>query len=123
MTGKRILYSEMKNLVILFSIILYVLAPAIAQADAGLSMLALLWPLSWIAFIPVVIIEAWIAKRILDLTWKQSFIKTGIANAYSTIVGIPLTWVSLVFIQLTLLPGGGGGVRTYHPFRKNIYGC
>ena len=67
----------MKNLVILFFIILYVLAPATAQADAGLPMLVLLWPLSWIAFIPVVIIEAWIAKRILGLMWKQAFIRTG----------------------------------------------
>jgi len=82
------------------------MAPAIAQADTGVPMLALLWPASWIAFIPVVVIEAWVAKRILDLMWKPALIRSGIANAVSTLVGIPLTWGALVVVEMAL-PGGG----------------
>ena len=96
----------MKNMKTIILTFLFFLAPAIAHADAGVPMLALLWPASWIAFIPVVMIETWIAKRILDLMWKQAFIRTGIANALSTIVGIPLTWGALTVIEIVLSGGG-----------------
>ncbi len=85
---------------------LCILAPTMAQADAGVPMLALLWPASWMAFIPVVIIEAWIAKRILGLMWKPALFRTGLANAASTLIGIPLTWGALLLIELGISGGG-----------------
>lgn len=85
---------------------LSVLAPTAARADAGVPMLALLWPASWIAFIPVVIIEAWIARRIIGLTWKPAVIRSSIANATSTLIGIPLTWGALLVVELVLSGGG-----------------
>ena len=93
--------------------LLFILAPTVAQADAGVPMLALLWPASWIAFIPVVIIEAWIATRIIGLTWKPALIRSSIANATSTLVGIPLTWGALLIVELGLSGGGRAfGIET-----------
>ena len=47
-------------------ILILILLPTVAQADAGLPMLALLWPAFWVLFIPIVIIEAWVARRIIE---------------------------------------------------------
>ncbi len=76
-------------------------------------MLALLWPALWMLFIPIVIIEAWVARRIVDLDWKTSLKKAGLANAISTLVGIPLTWGVLVIIEIILSQGGRAyGINT-----------
>ena len=87
-------------------ILILILLPTVAQADAGLPMLALLWPAFWVLFIPIVIIEAWVARRIIELTWKTSLIRAGLANAASTLIGIPLTWGVLVVFEM-ILPRGG----------------
>ena len=33
-----------------------------ARADVGVPMLAVVWPIAWIAFVPVVLVEAAIAR-------------------------------------------------------------
>ncbi len=77
-------------------------------------MLALLWPVSWVLFIPIVIIEAWVARRIVELDWKTSLKKTALANAVSTLIGIPLTWGVLVVIEIILSQGGRAyGINTF----------
>lgn len=102
-----------KKLRFIFFTFLCILAPTIAQADAGVPMLALLWPASWMAFIPVVLIEAWIARRILGLMWKPALLRTGLANAVSTLIGIPLTWGALLLIELGISGGGKAfGIET-----------
>jgi len=76
-------------------------------------MLALLWPASWVLFIPIVVIEAWVARRIVELDWQTSLKKAGIANAVSTLVGIPLTWGVLGVIEIILSQGGRAyGINT-----------
>jgi hypothetical protein len=97
---------NMKMLRIIEASCICVLAPAITQADAGVPMLAVLWPASWIAFIPVVVIEAWIARHIFGITWKPALIRTAIANAASTLVGIPLTWGALAGVEIVVTGGG-----------------
>ena len=116
---------------------LSILAPTTARADGGVPMLALLWPASWIALIPIVIIEAWIARRIIGLAWKPALIRSSIANAVSTFIGIPLAWGALLIAQIGLT----GGRRTFgmytlpqklfvaiiqapwpKPYREDIYG-
>lgn len=81
--------------------------PCSARADAGVPMLALVWPASWILFIPVVAIEAWIARRITGLSVKRSVLATSLANGVSTLVGIPLVWILLALIQVFMVPRGG----------------
>jgi hypothetical protein len=70
-------------------------------------MLALIWPASWILFIPIVAIEAWIAWRLVGLTVRRSVLASAAANAVSTLVGIPLVWGLLVLIELFAVPKGG----------------
>ena len=104
---------KIKKMRFIAFVMLFILTLLEARADAGIPMLAVLWPLSWIAFIPVVIIEAWIAKRIIGLTWKPALIRSGIANAVSTLVGIPLTWFALVLVELVISHGGRAfGIET-----------
>jgi hypothetical protein len=66
--------------------------PYAARADAGVPMLALVWPASWMLFIPIVAIEAWIARKVVGLTVKRCILASTAANAVSTLVGIPLVW-------------------------------
>ncbi len=81
-------------------------SPTIAHADAGVPMLALIWPASWALFIPIVAIEAWVAHRIVNLDWKTCIKTVGVANALSTLIGIPLTWGALVIIEMIFSQGG-----------------
>lgn len=69
-------------------------------------MLALVWPASWILFIPVVAIEAWIARQIVGMSVKRSVLASAIANAVSTLVGIPLVWGALAAIEMAVSRGG-----------------
>jgi len=78
-----------------------------AYADAGIPMLALAWPGMMIALIPIIIVEAIVSNRIMKIDRKAIIIATSIANAVSTAVGVPLTWIVLVVIQIST---GGGGI-------------
>jgi hypothetical protein len=80
--------------------------PRTANADAGVPMIAVLWPWAWAAFIPVCLIEALVAKRLLSLPLRQCARLSVVANAWSTLVGIPLTWLALFLVEM----GGGLGL-------------
>lgn len=83
-----------------------VLWPTVVQANAGVPMLAVVWPLSWFAFIPIVAIEATVARTIVGLSWRKSLLATGAANLSSTLIGIPITWILLVFVEMIVTLGG-----------------
>lgn len=88
--------------------------PRSAHADAGVPMLAVVWPASWVLFIPVVAIEAWIARRIVGLSIKRSVLASAVANAVSTLVGIPLVWALLAVIEIVATGGGRAfGIDTF----------
>ena len=72
------------------------LTPCQAHADMGLPMLAVVWPGSWILFFPITILEALVARRILNINWKQSMKISSVANAISSVAGIPITWLGLM---------------------------
>jgi hypothetical protein len=71
-------------------------------------MLVVVWPCSWLLLLAIVPIEAAVAVRVFEIGWKKSLTMSGAANLVSTIVGIPVTWVLLVVLQLSL-----GGGRAY----------
>lgn len=88
--------------------IFILLAPTMAHANAGLPMLAFIWPFLWIGFIPIVLIEWMIMKKMLPDISQKSLLKTiTISNIFSTFVSIPVVWIFLVIAQM-LSPGGGG---------------
>lgn len=79
--------------------------PGVAQANAGLPMIILVMPALTLSIIPIIIIEATYISRQLALRNAKATIVVTMSNLASTVVGVPLTWLILVVIQV----GTGGG--------------
>jgi hypothetical protein len=79
--------------------LLFFAAP-LAFADAGLPMLAVIWPLSAFAIVPIVLIESWVVRALLSIEWRTSLVQMTKANLISTLAGIPITWVALVALEM-----------------------
>jgi hypothetical protein len=77
-----------------------IFAPASAQANIGLPMIALFLPPLWIALVPIVLLEALLIAKGKGISFKTSIGGTAIANVASTIVGVPLLWFLLATIEL-----------------------
>lgn len=90
-----------------------VLVPLTAYADAGVPMIFLTVPGMTLALLPIILIEAFILKRLVAISNWQSIGVSGAVNLLSTYVGLPLTWALLVFVQLIT---GGDGVPRVAPF-------
>lgn len=68
-----------------------------ALADTGLPMLIVVWPGAVLLLIPVIAIEALVAHKVLSFSPRRALGLATKANLVSTIAGIPLTWLVLVF--------------------------
>ena len=75
-------------------------------ADAGLPMIAIVWPVAWLAFLPVVLVESLVARKVLGLGFRRAIKVTAAANAISTLVGIPISWFALVVLDVVTCGGG-----------------
>jgi hypothetical protein len=91
---------------------LLVVAPTAGGADIGVPMLFVTFPAMVAALVPIIWIEAHYGLRRLGLTYRQALGVSAAANAASTVIGLPVTWLVLVGVQL--LTGGGNayGLRT-----------
>lgn len=78
----------------------------ITLANAGVPMLFLYAPVLAIAFVPIVAIEATLVTWLCNVRVGRAFWTVALANLVSTVVGVPLTWLALVLLQM--LTGGGG---------------
>lgn len=74
--------------------------PSLAQANAGIPMLVLAWPLLGLAFFPVVALEAALLARAFGLPFKDTLRPVAVANLWSTLVGVPLTWLALLVLAI-----------------------
>ncbi len=83
------------------------LAGSPAQANAGLPMLFLVWPAMWALLVPIILLEALVATRILHIGFLQATQIAGVANVLSTFVGIPITWILLLIVEMNVGKGGG----------------
>ena len=83
-------------------------APAQAEANAGIPMIVLLWPGFWILFVPVVLLEGQIARRLFGLPWRDAIRLSGRANFYSTLAGIPGAWLALLVVEFAV-----GGLASF----------
>lgn len=101
----------------LLTAILLLAIPSVALANAGLPMLAVVWPLSIPAFIPVVAIESWVVRRTLNISWRVAVTQMVKANIFSTLVGVPLAWVVTVALEFSLasLVMNVTGSKSYPP--------
>lgn len=82
--------------------LLALVVPATAHANIGIPMLALAWPVYWIAFIPVVVIESEYACNRIGLSRRDGYKAVAYANAASTLVGIPLAWGVMLLTTLAV---------------------
>ena len=80
--------------------------PGVAWANAGVPMIFLVMPALGLSIIPIIVIEALYLGRKFELSASIAAKTTTIANLVSTIVGVPLTWILLVLIQM--IAGGDG---------------
>lgn len=85
--------------------ILCLTIPSAAWANAGLPMIVLVVPAMLWALIPIIVVEAFYLEKSLDLPRATAAKCAAISNAISTIIGVPLTWLALVIIQM--ITGGG----------------
>ena len=90
----------------LLSLCILLCISSVASANAGVPIIFLAMPTLGLSILPIIIIEAMFLSKKLELTTSSAFKTTTISNPVSTIVGIPLTWLLLVLIQM--LAGGGG---------------
>jgi hypothetical protein len=77
-------------------------------ADAGVPMIAIYWPPAWLLLLPVIALEAWLARRMLRTAWPRAWAASALANVASTVVGIPATWLVLAVIELRWASGAAG---------------
>ncbi len=74
--------------------------PRDAVANVGLPLIIVFLPPMWTALLPVVLLEAAVAARRLDIPLRRSAAAMGVANVVSTIVGVPVLWVVLATVEL-----------------------
>lgn len=60
-----------------------------ALADVGLPMLVVAWPTAWILFVPVVLVEALVARKMLSLSARDALKLSLVANTWSTLSAFP----------------------------------
>ncbi len=70
-----------------------------APADAGVPMLAVMWPPAWLLLLLIIPVEGYFARRILLLDWRSALRLSLRANLASTLIGIPLTWLVLLLVE------------------------
>ena len=71
-------------------------------------MVAIYLPAAWFALLPIIFIESGYGARRYHLSFRRAFVAQATANCLSTLVGIPLTWIALVLIQLVTVSSGTG---------------
>jgi hypothetical protein len=92
------------------------LFPGVANADAGIPMLFLTLPAMIIALAPIIAVESIVVGRLLGTSAISKAKSVAIANVASTVIGLPLTWVALVAVQL--ISGGGSAYGLVTPTQK-----
>lgn len=79
--------------------------PVAAWANAGVPMLALAWPLQWLALAPIIVIEALVLAKFLGASLRLVVWPVAKANLISTLVGVPVAWAAMLLLEF-LIAGG-----------------
>src|ERR1035437_4300089 len=72
-------------------------------ADVGIPMIFVQWPLMIGALIPVIIVEALLIRRWVQLSYRDAFIGVTKANLLSTLAGFPLAWLAMFAVEMAVL--------------------
>lgn len=71
------------------------------HANAGVPMIAVIFPKTVLSLIPIILIEAAVLAKTLKLNKKKTVSAVVAGNACSTLFGIPITWAILAYIQIS----------------------
>ena len=82
--------------------------PQSASANAGLPMIFLTLPRMVVALLPVILVEAYLCRRHIQIPFRTMLGAMTKMNLASTFLGIPVTWFVLVVLQITVSVAGGG---------------
>lgn len=74
--------------------------PLLAQADAGVPMLALAWPAQWLALLPIIGLETLVLCRKIGFSWRLLVRPVTKANLASTLIGIPIAWIAMFCLEM-----------------------
>lgn len=83
-------------------------------ADVGIPMIVVQWPLMIGALIPVIIVEALLIRRWLQLSCRDAFIGVTKANLLSTLAGFPLAWLAMFAIEMAVMLPLGLAADKWH---------
>jgi hypothetical protein len=72
------------------AVLAVVLWPVTARADAILHPIVVVWPAAWALLVPIVLIEAAIAVRVIGIRFTQGLWLSFLANLLSTAIGVPI---------------------------------
>jgi len=95
-------------IVVLASLVL--LWPTPILANMGLPMVALYLPPAWLALLPIILIESAYGVWRIKVPMGRAFLAQAAANAVSTLIGIPATWVILALVEMFVLERAVGAV-------------
>jgi|GEM_PF-6380992 hypothetical protein len=100
------------------SLILFLLLFNQAYANMGIPMIAIAWPVFFLALIPIIWLE-WkiLQKGPINCSNRRKLVAAIVSNSISTLVGIPLAWGALLALQM-VIPGGASG--SSNPFWQRI---
>lgn len=104
-----------KNCIVLFSIFFIYLN---LHANAGVPMIAIVFPEMILSLVPVILIEIAVLIKRLKINKQKTVLAVVAGNLYSTLFGIPLTWIILVVIQV--ITGGDRGIYNIGILLRNI---
>jgi hypothetical protein len=83
-------------------------------ADVGIPMIFVQWPLMLGALIPVIIVEALLIRRWVQISYREAFIGVTKANILSTLVGFPLAWLAMFVVEMGVLMPLGAAAYKWH---------
>jgi hypothetical protein len=64
--------------------------PSTASADSIIHPIVVIWPVAWLALLPVIIVEAAVARRMLGWSYGRACWMSTVANLFSTLIGVPV---------------------------------
>src|SRR6266699_5166452 len=72
-------------------------------ADMGIPMIFGQWLLMAVALLPVIAIETFVVRRLIGLSTRRALGGAAAANALSTLIGVPIAWITALGIEFSLL--------------------
>jgi hypothetical protein len=88
--------------------------PLALVADVGIPMIFVTLPLMVCALVPVILVETWVARPPLKISYGRSIWVVAVANVVSTLVGIPAAWAAMYGLELLTFIAGERFWRNAH---------